>query len=373
MLWRNLAVTLLLCGLAARSEGAEPQLWPVPHHGQQWAFIDAHGAVRVTGPFTAAAPFAEGLARVADANGHSGFIDRRGRWRIRPRCEAAREFQEGLAAVGIRLADDPPIGTPPWGFIDTTGRVVIAVQFGDVLDFQEGLAAVSGTAYASKWGFIDHTGGLVIAPQFEAVGSFHGGLARAATLGADGSYTEGFIDRAGRWAIAAHFREVQDFSEGLAAVSPQGEACGYVDAGGQLRIAARFVRCGAFHGGLAHVETAQGHAFVDPQGQLVLPGPFRDAGDFNGGLAPVAEGRDTWRFMDTHGMVLLHAAHVGVPRREVLPLVAAGPYDGALAPAWTQGESGREALWLDRQGLVVWRFRPDLAPPGTASITPPHR
>ncbi len=358
MLWRSALVAALWL-FAGRASAAPPAMWPVDRTPEQRVYIDGSGNVRLRGPYGAALPFSNGLARAAADGALFGFLDARGVWRVAPRFEEARDFHEDLAAVGLRPVDEPDVGPLPWGYIDRTGKLVVPAVFGGALDFSEGLAPIAGLADGGKWGYIDHTGAIAIAPQFDAADVFVDGLAAATAAGPVATRRAGFIDRTGHWVIAAVYRATHGFSEGLAAVTTEARTCGYIDKNGDFAIAAQFLACGAFHEGLAAVQTTSGSAYVNPRGEIVIPGPFAVAGDFSGGLAFVEAAGVYGFYIDRTGKPILPTVFART-RRERLVLVSGQPFAGHVAAVVVRRAEqtrGGDPAWIDRHGRIIWRSR----------------
>src|SRR5262245_7503339 len=108
------------------------------------------------------ARFSEGLLDVAhSATRKAGFVDRTGRFVIAPEFIEAAPFSEGLARVAIRENGEEKVG-----FIDREGNFVISAQFNtdadfrNSQDFSEGLAGLTEglrptVTEAERYVFID--------------------------------------------------------------------------------------------------------------------------------------------------------------------------------------------------------------------------
>lgn len=135
--------------------------------------------------FVAAAPFSEGLARVAvleEDDQKLAFIDKHGDFVIRPQFNTdfdflrnSSDFSEGLAAVSEGL-NPSRMEDSTFVYIDKTGEIVLATEFFYAAEFREGLAAVYNDT-TNRYGFIDKTGRVVIPLQYEVANDFSEGLA----------------------------------------------------------------------------------------------------------------------------------------------------------------------------------------------------
>lgn len=152
---------------------------------------DAHGYVDkswefvIQPKFSGAAPFSEGLARVAvieDEMEKLAFIDKEGNFVIPPTFNTdydfrrnSSNFSEGLAAVSEGL-NPSRTRESTYVYIDKLGQIVLATEFFYAGEFHDGLAIVY-SAETNRWGFIDKTGEVVIPVEYETVNDFLEGLA----------------------------------------------------------------------------------------------------------------------------------------------------------------------------------------------------
>jgi len=135
--------------------------------------------------FRNAAPFSEGLARVAvieDEMEKLAFIDKKGDFVIPPTFNTdydflrnSSDFSEGLAAVSEGL-NPTRTKEETFVYIDKAGRIIIATEFFYAGQFHDGLATVYN-ADTDKWGYIDKTGKVVIPVQYQATNDFSEGFA----------------------------------------------------------------------------------------------------------------------------------------------------------------------------------------------------
>lgn len=68
---------------------------------------------------------------------------------------------------------------------------------------------------------------------------------------------------------------------------------GFADTSGQMVIEPQYENAGAFNGGLAPVQTAEGWGYITTENQLVIPADFTEAKSFYKGVAPVKNG-NSW-------------------------------------------------------------------------------
>jgi len=153
---------------------------------QAMGYVDKSWEFVITPQFRNAAPFAEGLARVAvmgdDEMEKLAFIDKNGNFVIPPTFNTdfdfrrnSSNFSEGLAAVSEGL-NPTQMKESTFVYIDKVGKIVLATEFFYAGEFHEGLATVYD-ADTSRWGFIDKTGKVVIPVEYEGVYDFSEGLA----------------------------------------------------------------------------------------------------------------------------------------------------------------------------------------------------
>jgi len=135
--------------------------------------------------FAAAAPFAEGLARVAVIESEMeklGFIDKKGDFAIPPKFNTdfdfrrnSSDFSEGLAALSEGL-NPSRTHEETFVYIDKKGEIVLATEFFYAGEFHDGLATVY-SAGMNRWGFIDKSGKVAIPLEYELSNEFSEGLA----------------------------------------------------------------------------------------------------------------------------------------------------------------------------------------------------
>ena len=170
------------------------------------------------------ARFSEGLLCVFSQEKQAmGYINRAWEFVIQPQFRNAAPFSEGLARVAV-IEDE----MEKLAFIDKTGNFVIPPTFNtdydfrrNSSDFSEGLAAVSEGLNPSRtkeetFVYIDKAGRIVLATEFFYAGEFHDGLAIVYNAETN---RWGFIDKTGKVVVPVEYEGVSDFSEGLAVVS----------------------------------------------------------------------------------------------------------------------------------------------------------
>lgn len=152
-------------------------------------FVDKTGHFVIQPQFKEAAPFSEGLARIAlDENGKErvGFIDRQGKFQIPAKFNTDADFRnsgnfsEGLAALTENL--QPTITErEKYVYVDCNGAIVLLTNYFAAGPFRNGLAAVYDRE-KNQWGFIDKSGEILIPIQYVAVSNFSEDLAVVITL-----------------------------------------------------------------------------------------------------------------------------------------------------------------------------------------------
>lgn len=169
------------------------------------------------------ARFSEGLIDAYDcAVGKIGFIDKQGEFVIKPRYSQAAPFSEGLARVAVDDQHEEKIG-----FIDREGNFKIAPKFNTDADFRRnstnfsaGLASLTEglrptVTEESRFVYLNKKGEIALRTSFFYAGRFSEGLA---SVFDDSKSKWGFIDRSGNVVIPLRYDSVSDFSEGLASV-----------------------------------------------------------------------------------------------------------------------------------------------------------
>lgn len=170
------------------------------------------------------ARFSEGLLAVfSQEKKASGYINKSWEFVIPPQFAWAAPFSEGLARVAV--SDDE---MEKLGFIDKKGNFVVPPTFSTDYDFQrnssdfsEGLAALSeglnpSQTKAETFVYLDKMGQIALATEFFYAGEFHDGLATVYNAEQD---RWGFMDKSGKVAIPVEYQGANDFSEGLALVT----------------------------------------------------------------------------------------------------------------------------------------------------------
>ena len=364
-------------------------------------FLSPSGAVAIEPRYSAAAPFAEGLASVCvDPEDETGahdcersdppprrcsFIDRTGRVVI---ADTGGEgtFHAGLAAGAFGGGDEV-------GYLDRAGKLAIATAFAQAGDFgEDGLAwaalpigcdavradgSVAFTlppmieARAAKsppdtglllmsvdgsFGYADLSGRVAIPPKFDWASPFAEGLAAAiaprSPRGEAPPRSAGFIDARGEFVIAPGFDPMATwlvdapvFSEGRAAVMVD-RAIGFIDREGRWVLRPRYERAGCFREGLAPVKREGRWGFVDRAGHEVVAPRFDAVQGFSAGLAAVSL-NGAWGFIDTTGRLAIPARYESaLPFRDGLACVRESTGE--------PGSRGTRSSYVDARGNVVW-------------------
>lgn len=98
------------------------------------------------------------------------------------------------------------------------------------------------------------------------------------------------VDENGKALGAGGYEDAVPFlSEEFTAVKKNGK-WGFVDLNGELVIEPQYDSAGAFDGGLAPVQTAEGWGYITADNQMVIPADFTEAKSFYKGVAPVKKG-----------------------------------------------------------------------------------
>ncbi len=291
----------------------------------KYGYIDKFGNVVITPQFEIARHFREGLAKVgSSSDGPFGYIDTCGNLVIQMEFDEAEPFSEGYAQ--IKIGDN-------WGFINRKGKIVVSPQYEETFPFSEGVAAVK--VRNGKWGFVNCRGEYVIPPQYSSVGSFSEGLASA-----DG----GYISKDGKYKIKSQYIESYMFKEGRALVSypelstrqlaiidtdgniinmvnkgplqtsfsegritiegANGKGKGYADRNGNPTIMPNYDLACNFHDGLARVCIDKKWGYIDTMGTIVIYPKYNYASDFREGLALVSLYDNTYKYINTKGIVV---------------------------------------------------------------------
>ena len=162
---------------------------------EKYGYVDRGGEFVIEPAYDEAAPFSEGLARVAvvvDDEEKLGFIDRGGRFVIPPRFNTdfdfrrnSTNFSEGLASLSEGLRPTV-VEEAKFVYVDKRGEIVLRTDYFYAGAFREGRAAVYD-AERDKWGFIDGSGAAVIPVRYDLASDFSDGLACVAIYNAAGA------------------------------------------------------------------------------------------------------------------------------------------------------------------------------------------
>lgn len=259
----------------------EPNVLAAVRIGGKFGYIDRAGKMIIEPQFKAASAFHDGLARVEDANG-IGFIDRNGKMVLRvPKNKTWGDFQNQMAISMTRPWGAFPESekfVPAMGFIDTSGAEGIAPRFEDAKDFYEELAAVKEEG---KWGYINGLGKWVVKPKFEWANEFSEGLAAVKEEG-----KVCFINHIGRRMIEGDFEIAGYFSEGLCPVKINGK-WGYINRLGNVVIEPKYEEANTFFANRSAVKVNGKFGYIDRTGKMIIEPVYANANIFAGYLARV--------------------------------------------------------------------------------------
>ncbi|WP_201978336.1 WG repeat-containing protein [Hymenobacter rubidus] len=185
---------------------------PVPfQENGRWGYADASGQPVVPAQFTAAGPFQDGRAVVAQGGAY-GFVDEKGKPLLPPTYDALNPYAGGYARVRVGEA---------YTFIDEDGQEFDHYYF-NALDFAEGHAAV-----------LDHRGWHYISgpdepekpPIFAEAYSFAEGLARVKLPDGYTYITADYLDDPSRGTKPfGRYQQAADFAGGKARVTQAGRS-----------------------------------------------------------------------------------------------------------------------------------------------------
>lgn len=115
----------------------------------------------------------------------------------------------------------------------------------------------------------------------------------------------GYVDAGGKVRIEPQFDIASDFVEGRAFVKLNGKY-GYIDLTGRMVVEPKYSSVGRFSEGLAWVKIGEKIGFINRDGKVVIAPRFDGAWSFHDGLASVREdGR--WGYIDKTGKVVIEA------------------------------------------------------------------
>lgn len=292
-----LAVLLLASCRFQGGQRAEETWLPAAMNGV-WGYVDLEGNWRIPPQYTLAAPFAEGLAPVANAQGLWGYVTPEGRIAMVPTYRSAGQFAQGLAPV-----------------VDANGNVLYINPEGDTVFTPEhadaaGCFSPDGVApvrKAGRWGFIRRDGTWAVEPKFSRVRPLSNEMwvVFGPADSAAGGERWGAVRANGQVAIPCKFKFLDSFSEGLAVASDDGRLLGYVLPDGRYSILPQFEEARVFGAGMAAVRLGDMWGYVRTNGRLHILPQFAQAGDFGrNGFAAVRLKSGEWGLIGTEGQFI---------------------------------------------------------------------
>ncbi len=155
-----------------------------------------------------------------------GYVDRTGRLVITGAYSLANHFSDGLAAV--QIGDGK--GRERYGYIDLSGEPIIPLKLTSASAFCEGVAVVHrrGRRWRGMSLVINRNGVTVRELPYQSFGPFSEGL-----LATCSGETYGFVDIEGQWVVEPQFDQVNPFKQGLAEIQ-RGDWYGLIDKTGRF-------------------------------------------------------------------------------------------------------------------------------------------
>jgi hypothetical protein len=194
------------------------------------------------------------------------FITREGKIEISPIFPEASMFRCGLALVKEGGKEGK------WRFITEAGKFAFPASYASATVFSENLAWVVEPNEGPK--AINTKGETVInLPDAEEVFIFREGLAGFRKNQATGN-AYGFVDTEGKVKIPASFINAGNFSEGLCRVANSDGKWGYIDADGNLKINYQFDSAADFRYGHATVWQNNSAGLIDEDGKFLITPKF---------------------------------------------------------------------------------------------------
>ncbi len=293
-----------------------------------------------------------------------GYINTKGEFVIKPQYEKCNAFgQDGLAAIyekkrksfyfikpdGSELSTDVAkfnlanifgFGTKgfsngmvaiqdgkTWGYLNTDGKLVIPAKYNKALEFNDGYGVVKSeddffivdkkgstnkveieglqdvrtfseglAPYRAndQWGFINEAGVVIVKAKGKGVGYMNNGLAWAK----DDAGNVGFVNAKGEMKIAAKYEAAKDFKDGLARV--KSGSWSFIDVLGNSITPPAADSYGAFSNGMAYAKKEDKVGFIGKDGKWIIEPTYDRVRDFNNGYAAARQG-DKWGFIDKTG------------------------------------------------------------------------
>lgn len=262
---------------------------PVQIEGS-WGYIDRAGLEVITPIYHWTAPFSEGQAVVAQEREDRikyYYINKAGK-AGKFRFDLADDFSEGLAAFMVVGQN----GSEKFGYLNSKGTIAILPTYEQAESFNCGLAAVKRNG---KWGFINNKGQIIIPLIYDAVGNFSEDKAAVAMSGGKDSSGKSmpllwnFQTLGNPKPVEFLYEQAQPYSEQMAAVKLNGK-WGFINARGQISIAAQYDAVLPFKDGLAAVQKKGQWGFIDRNGRLAIPLIYDTADSFSNNYARVSSG-----------------------------------------------------------------------------------
>lgn len=236
-------------------------------NGEGVGFINKNGDVVIPIQYDYVRPLSDGLAVVADKEGHYGAFDSLGNIVIPFRYNHIEDFGSGVAWA--RMGE-------LWGVIDKMGNTVVPFQYSWTYDFYDGVAWVSKNG---KLSVIDTKGNIVFdASQYEAFYPFHNGYAWVKKEG-----RWGLIDKHGKIVIPFSSKQYEEYGflqDGLIWVKDKQSKYGVIDLRGNIVIPFVYSDFSYFENGSAWAYKNNKWGIINRKGNTIIPFQYNFACDF---------------------------------------------------------------------------------------------
>lgn len=268
-----------------------------PQGSKEWGYIKMDGEYAIEPQFRKCAPFSENGWAIAlnPKNKEYQFINLQGEWMTTEVTDFSLKSAFGFGLKGYSDGLVPVGKDRKWGYLDESGKLKIPLKYDDVSPFDNGHAIVrSGETFM----VIDTEGNEVTPPSpVFKIKDMQEGMAPFFTT----DKKEGFVNAEGEIAIAATFDRVGYFSDGLAWARTSDDKIGYINKAGEWVINPQFDAVKDFPKGeqLARVRQGENWTYVNRSGEIVSL-PISDINDFSEGLAYGKKG-ELVGFYDTNG------------------------------------------------------------------------
>ncbi len=310
--------------------------------------FDTHGAFVMqidTLPQGYRSGFAEGLSAERDSNGRYGYIDTLGYFVLSGKYTAARTFSEGLAAVCVDSSEF-------WHFIDRAGNIIfktcVPKNQGNWLgNFKGNRCYFRGKATA-KYGYYNRQGEQIIQPSFKSTGNFTNGVAVVTSVDKQAKVEiPGTIDSMGNVLLKTSmlYQKIQPFNSAKTAVAQIRDTRKYVMVSSVGEpVTPPYDSITNLLNGFAKVLANKKWGLVDGHGNLHLPIAFVDIDSVAEGMVAVQkEKRGFWTYFDTAGQKL-----------PVENIAEAGLFKNGYAQVLIRDTINQEnqQVLIDRQGHI---------------------